>query len=83
MKQEFMYERRQTADRMEAIMVGVSVVAVLAAIFAFFRGGWLPGVSFLILASIAFGLSRIFDLLGDLFASTDRSNETTKAEKEK
>lgn len=68
MKREFIYERRQTAGRMEAVMLGVTAAALVGALFAFLNYGWLPSLGLLILGSVAFGLSQIFDLLGDLFA---------------
>lgn len=78
MEPEFSYERRQAAGRMEASMVLVSVVALLGAIFAFLYYGWLPSLGLLLLGSVAFALSRLFDLIGDLFASLDKSDGRTK-----
>ena len=54
----------------------VAGISVLAAIFAFVRSGWLPGVRFLILGALAFALSRVFYLLADLFASIHSSDES-------
>lgn len=67
MKREFFYERRQTAGRMEACMYVVTGIVIITAIFAFLRDGWVPGAELLILAAVAFALSRVFDLIGDLF----------------
>jgi hypothetical protein len=64
---------------MEAIMVGVSALAILAAIFAFWYAGLLVSVGLLLLGFIAFGLSRIFDLLDDLFAAIGGPNKSTEA----
>jgi hypothetical protein len=75
MKREFIYERRQTASRMEAVMLVVTGVALIGAIFAFLRYGWLASLGLLILGSVAYGLSRVFDLIGDLFASIAKSDE--------
>ncbi len=75
MKREFIYERRQTAGRMEAVMLLIAAVAVIGAIFAFLRQGWFPSLGLLILGSVAFALSRLFDLIGDLFASLPRPDE--------
>ena len=69
MKRESIYERRQTADRMEAMMLVVAAVAVAGSLFALLRYGWLPALELLILGSVAFAVSRLFDLIGDLFAS--------------
>jgi hypothetical protein len=70
-KREFVHERSQTAAQMMAIMMMVCVVSLFGAIFAFIKFGWFPALTLLILASIAYGLSRLFDLIGDLFDSTD------------
>ena len=69
MKSEVLHERRASASRMEAVMLVVTVICVLAAAFAFLHSGWMPSLGFLALGSLAFGLSRVFDLLGELFAS--------------
>jgi hypothetical protein len=71
-KREFIYERSHSAGQMEAIMMIVCVVALFGAIFAFINYGWLASLALLILGSLAFGLARLFDLIGDLFGSTDR-----------
>ena len=76
MKRELLYERRQMALRMEARLVVVAGISVVAAIFAL-RAGWLPSVGFLILGALAFALSRVFNLLADLFASIHSSDEST------
>lgn len=80
MDREVMYARRDTAGRMNAIMLIVAGIALLAAILALLRYGWLPCAGFLILGAIAFGLSQVFDLLGELFAPTDRSSKRTAPE---
>lgn len=69
MKRELLYEHHQKANGMEAKMVIVAGMAVMAAIFALASRSWMPSVGFLILGALAFALSRVFDLLGDLFAA--------------
>ena len=78
MKYEFIYERTQTAGQMEAVMLIVTVVALIAAVFAFINYGWLPSLGLLVLSSIAFALSRLFDLIGDLFSSAAGPAESAK-----
>jgi CHASE2 domain-containing sensor protein len=78
MKREFIYERRQTAGRMEAVTILVTGVALVGSIFAFLSYGWLPSLGLLILGSVAFALSRLFNLIGDLFASIHSTNESTR-----
>lgn len=78
MKREFIYEQRQKAGQMEAIMFITSGVALLAAIFAFFSYGLLPALSFLVLAAVAFAMSRVFDLLDELFAVVGKPVESGK-----
>ena len=79
MKREFTYERRQTASRMEAVMLAVSGVGVIAAIFALLKYGWFPSVTMLVLSAIAFALGRIFDLLGELFAAINSDDQSVSA----
>ena len=52
---------------------------VLAAIFSFLRGGWLPGIAFLILATIAFAMSQVLSLLSDLLANKDGLEDQSAA----
>ena len=69
MKNEFIYERRQLADRMGSVMIIVSGAAALAAVWAFLQAGLLSGAAFLILAAIAFALSQVLSLISDIFAT--------------
>jgi hypothetical protein len=78
-KYEFTYERSQAAGQMEMIMLLVAVVTVVAAIFAFMNYGWLAGLSLVVLSSITYALSRLFELIGDLFGSMNGAEESAKA----
>ena len=69
MKRELIYERRQAAGRMEAVMLFASAVALIGAILAFLARELWPGLVLFTLALIAYALSRVFDLLDTLFAS--------------
>ena len=81
MKPESIYERRQAADRMETVMLMVAAVAVVGSIFALARYGWLPCLELLILGSLAFGLSRLFDLIGGIYASIQSDQREKAADK--
>ena len=59
-------------------MLVVSGVSVLAAVFALLSYGWLAGIVVVILGAIAFALSRVFDLLGHLFAAVEWPETGTK-----
>lgn len=48
-------------------MLVMGVVAWIGAFLGFFSHGWLAGLGMLVLGSVAFALSRLFDLIGDLF----------------
>lgn len=78
MKRELICERRQMADRMEAVMVVVTGVALIGSILAFLSYGWLPSLGLLIPGSVAIAVSRLFDLIGDLYASIHSMDESTK-----
>jgi len=75
MDREARYERREAVARMHTNMVIVAGVAVLAAVLALFQYGWLPSLGLLILGGIAFGLSQVFDLLGEVLASMDSGSK--------
>ena len=78
MKPEYVYERRQSAGQIEAVMFVASVIGAIAATFALFNDGWLPGLTLFLLSLIAFALSRVFDLLAELLAVTGRFEEIKK-----
>lgn len=78
MKPEDTYERRQSADRMETVMLLASVFGAITAIMMFVNYGWLPGLAMILLSLIAFALSRVFDLLADVLGSIGRVEERTK-----
>lgn len=78
MKPEYTYERRQSADRMEAVMPLASGVGTITAILMFFNYGWLPGLAVFLLSLIAFALSRVFDLLADVLGSISRVEKGLK-----
>jgi len=74
-----LHERQEVAGRMEAVMYIVAGVSVVAGLFAFPYYGWLPSLAFFILGALAFGLARVFELLGDLFAVRTTSERPVKA----
>ena len=76
-KREVRYERRHAADRMEAFLLGVTAVAGAGGIFAFFSQGWLAGLAMWVLSALAFALSRLFELIGELFRALDEAGEGT------
>ncbi len=78
MKPERLYERRQSAGRMEAAMIVLSIVGIVAGLFAFLSYGWSPALTLILLGAIAFALSRVFDLLADLLASVGGLEEAKK-----
>jgi hypothetical protein len=82
MNTEEKYERRQSAGRMEAVMVLVSAIGMVATVFAFLGHGWLGGVAFLLLSVIAYAMSRVFALFDDLLATVDRFEKNKKSEKD-
>ena len=59
-------------------MFVASVIGAIAATFALFTDGWLPGLTLFLLSLIAFALSRVFDLLAELLAVTGRFEEIKK-----
>ena len=76
-KREVRYERRHAADRMEAFLLGVTAVAGAGGIFAFLNYGVLAGLVMWVLGALAFALSRLFELIGELFRALDEAGEGT------
>jgi len=79
MKREVRYERRHSADRMEAALLGVTAVAFFGGIFTLLLYGWLAGLAMWILSALAFALSRLFELIGELFAALDEAGGGAKS----
>jgi hypothetical protein len=75
MKPEHIYERRQSAGRMEAVMVLTSVIGIATAILALFTYGWVSGLAVFLLSLIAYGLSRVFDFLSDVLLVIGRDEQ--------
>ena len=63
---------------MEAVMLIASAIGIISAIVALVTHGWLLSLALLLLSAIAFAMSRVFDLLGDLLASVGRLEEGKK-----
>jgi hypothetical protein len=80
MKPNPLYEKRQSADRMESILAAASVLGGIVAVVVLFTHGWLSSLVLLLLSLIVFGLSRVFDLLGSMLASIGRMEEHMKSE---
>lgn len=72
MNREQSYQRQESAGRMEAVLLLVSGIGFIGAIFAFASGGWFPCLTLLILSSLAFGLSRLLDLVSDLLKASEK-----------
>ena len=77
MKYEQVHERRQSADHMESTMLLASLGGVIAAAIAL-NYGWLPSLGLFLLSVIAFGLSRVFDLLSSLIGLVGKIEENQK-----
>jgi len=71
-KREFIYERCQTAGQVGAIMMIVAIIGGIGALLALINYGWWPALALFILSALAFGLSRLSDLIGDLFGLIER-----------
>ena len=76
MKPEYIFEHRQSADRMAAVMLVTSVLGMVTAVVAFFNYGWMPGFAFFLLSLIAYALSRVFDLLAELLAVAGKGRQS-------
>ena len=78
MKYEEIYQRSQSAGRMEAVMILASAIGAIASIVTLLSYGWLAGFSLFLLSVIAFAMSRVFDLLADLLTSVGKFEESKK-----
>jgi hypothetical protein len=64
---------------MEAALLGVTAVAFFGGIFTLLHYGWLAGLAMWILSALAFALSRLFELIGELFAALDEAGGGSKS----
>jgi len=78
MKREVLFERREQASRTEAVMWLIVAVSVIAAIFAFLNLGWLAALGFLLVGGLAYGVSRVLELIGEVFASIHALEASTQ-----
>jgi hypothetical protein len=79
---EYIYERRQSAGKMEMVMLAASAIGTVTAILVFLGDGWVPGLSLFLLSLIAYALSRVFDFLSDLLGAIGQ-NEQSRSVKDK
>jgi hypothetical protein len=78
MKPESVYDRRQSAGRLEAVLLAVSIVGLVTAGLVVFSHGLLPGLSVFLLSVVAYALSRVIDLLTELIGCMGRMEESMK-----
>lgn len=76
MKPQYIYKRRQSAGKMEMVMLLASAIGFVTAILAFFEYGWTAGLSLFLLSLIAFALSRVFDFLSDLLGAIGQDEQS-------
>jgi hypothetical protein len=75
MKYDSIYKRRQSAGRMEAVLLAGSGLGAVTAVYLLFAHGWvLAGLAFL-LSLVTFAMSRLFDLLSELLGCVGRLEE--------
>ena len=59
-------------------MVIASAIGAVTAVVVLISHGWLAGLSCFLLSAIAFGISRVLDLLADLLSSVGKLEESKK-----
>ena len=79
MKREDVYQRQQSASRLEAVLLVTGLVSIVAAVLAFLGYGILASLVFLILGIIAFSISKVLDLLGDLCGLLRKRESTVQS----
>ncbi len=62
-----LYDRRQSAYRMQTVMLTASVIGGIIGALVLVRSGWIPSLILLLLSLLAFALSCVFELLASLF----------------
>lgn len=82
MKRESIYERRESAGRIEVILVVASACGAVAAVLAFLRYGVVLGVLAFLPSVMAFGMSRLVDMISELLACVGRIEEDLKPRQE-
>ncbi len=75
MKYDSIYERRQSAGKMEVVLLAASALGAVAAVFILLEYGWVLATVVFLLSLIAYAVSRLFDLLSDLFGCVGRLEE--------
>ena len=78
MKYSEIYRRRQSIGRIEALMVVVSVIGLITAVFRLLLYGWFLGLLMFLLTAICYALSRVFELMSELMGYVARIEEAVK-----
>ncbi len=66
MKREQVNERRHYAAQMEMVMLAATAVGIFTTAMMFFAYGLLASFAMLVLTTMAYGLSCVFDFIADL-----------------
>ena len=86
MKDSATYKRRESAHRMEAVLIIVSVAGFVASVFVFLSYGWPLGVLAFLLSLVTFALAQLFDLMSELLwriSRVEKSADSNQQAKEK
>ncbi len=78
MKYTSIYERCESAQRLESILLLTSGVTMVAAMVTLWRHGFLFAAVVAVLSVLSYGLSQLFGLLSDVMSSVGRLEENRK-----
>ena len=78
MKYSEIYRRRQSIGRIEALMLVVSMIGLITAVFVLLFYGWFLGLLMFLLTAICYALSRVFELMSELMGYVARIEEAVK-----
>ncbi len=78
MKYRAIFDRSESARRLEAILLLSSGVGVVTAVLIFSKYGLIPGIAVMLLGVALFALARLFDLVAEILSIVGRIEEGGK-----
>jgi len=79
MKYNSIYERCESARKLEAVLLLTSMVGGITAVFILWNNSLLLSLAVFLLSVVAFGLGRLFDLVAETLSVVGRIEENVKA----
>lgn len=72
------FERLQSVQRLEITLIGLGVLAGVAAVLAMLEYGLFAGLSFLLAGVLAYAVAKLLNLAGEILSRLDRLSSSER-----